>query len=335
MEKTFLKVCVTGAAGSIAYSLIPQLVSGHIYGPRTSFHLNLLDVPEKEYALKGLVFELEDSAYPQMTKVEYGSNPLLMFQDCDLVIFLGAASRQPGQERRDLLHVNAKIFKKQGKALNKVAKSDCKCLVVANPCHTNCLVLQKYCPKIPKTNFTSLSRLDHNRAVGQLAVKLGVDIEKISKLTVWGNHSYGTFPDLANSTIEGQKVTELLTLDYIQKDFIDQIQNRALEVHHQRKMPAVVSAARAIANHLRDWAFGTKYDDWISMGVISDGSYGVPEGLVFSFPVTCKNFEFKIVEGLELSDFAKSQLDIAIDEVVDEREEALDEDYDGVEIISN
>ena len=168
MDKELLKVCITGAAGNIAYSLLPLLASGHVFGPRTSLHLNLLDIPTQEYALKGISLELEDGAYSLLHKIEYGSDAKTMFQDCDLAIFLGGSSRQPGQERRDLLYVNAKIFKEQGEALNEAAKPDCKILVVANPCNTNCLILQRYCPRIPKKNFTSLSRLDHNRAQAQV-----------------------------------------------------------------------------------------------------------------------------------------------------------------------
>jgi len=168
MDNTFLKICLTGAAGNIAYSLIPQLAAGYIFGPKTFLHLSLYDLPDKEYVLKGIILELEDGAYPLLTKIEYGSDPRAMFKDCDLVIFLGGTSRQPGQEKRDLLNENARIFKEQGEALNEVAKKDCKSLVVANPCNTNCYILQRHCPTIPRKNFTALSRLDHNRAVGQV-----------------------------------------------------------------------------------------------------------------------------------------------------------------------
>jgi malate dehydrogenase len=325
MEKSLLKVTITGAAGNIAYSLLPLLASGYVFGPRTSLHLALLDVPHKEYALKGIVLELEDGAYPVVTKVEYGSDPRAMFKDCDIAIFLGGASRQPGQERRDLLSVNAKIFKEQGEALNEVAKPDCKCLVVANPCNTNCFILQKHCPKLPKKNFTSLIKLDQNRAKGQVAIKLGVEVEKVRKTAIWGNHSWLQFPDLSHAEIDGQKIDALVSEEYIQKEFVDLIQQRAGEVLSQRKKPAVMSAARAIVDHLRDWRFGTDLNDWTSMGVVSDGSYGIPEGLVCSLPVTCKDFEYTIVEGLRLNDFAKGQLQLAIDELIDEKEEAMSE----------
>jgi malate dehydrogenase len=325
MEKALLKVCVTGAAGNIAYSLLPLLASGHVFGSRTSVHLNLLDLPEKEYNLKGIILELEDGAYPQLKKVESGSDPKEMFRGCDLIIFLGGALRQPGQDRRDFFIANGNIFKAQGEALNEVANSDCKCLVIANPCNTNCLILQKYCPNLPKTSFTSLSRLDHNRAVGQLAIKLGVDVVKVKKVSIWGNHSWLTFPDLSQTEIDNTKIEEIVPQEYIQNEFISQIQERAAEVLRQRKKPPVVSAAQAIVNHLRDWIFGTEADSWVSMGVVSDGSYGIPEGLVFSVPVTCKDFEYKIVEGLSLTDFAREQIQIAIDELIDEREEVINE----------
>jgi len=222
MENKKIKVCITGAAGNIAYSLIPMIASGQMFGPRTLVHLTMLDLPNMEYALKGIAMELEDGAYPLLYAIEYGSDPKQMFAECDVVIFLGGASRQPGQERRDLLQINGKIFREQGQALNEVGKDTCKCLVVANPCNTNCYILSKNCPKIPKKNFTALCRLDHNRAqnqvripensfiyMSQVAMKLGVDPCKIKKVIVWGNHSALQYPDLTQAELDGKRVEEV------------------------------------------------------------------------------------------------------------------------------
>jgi len=325
MEKQTLKVCVTGAAGSLAYCFLPMLVTGQVFGSRTNIELTLLDLHSKEFALKGLALELEDGAFPLLKQIDYGSDPRLMFEKCHVVIFMGGASRQPGQERRDLLKVNGTIFKEQGQALNDVADPNCKCLVVANPCNTNCYILRKYAPQIPKTNFTCLNRLDHNRALNQICRKLNVDFPKIKKMTVWGNHSQHLYPDISQAEYNGRKVEEILNDEnYVQKEFIHVVQQRSAEVLYQKKNPAVLSGATAICDHLKDWYFGTPKDTWVSMGVVSDGSYGVPEGLVFSFPATCENFEYKIVSDLDLSNFGKEKIQIAVDELVDEKDEAVD-----------
>jgi len=324
MDKECIKVCVTGAAGNLAYSFLPMLVSGQVFGPRISIHLTLLDIASKEYALKGLYLELEDGAFPLLKKIEYGTDPKKMFEGCKLVLFLGGSSRKPGQERVDLLQTNGAIFKEQGQALNEVGRPDCKCLVVANPCHTNCYILRKNCPKLPNENFHALSRLDHNRALVQLSYKIGVEATKIKKMTVWGNHSVNQYPDLSHAEVNGKKVVELINDErYVTKEFISQIQQRGAEVLHQRKKSAVLSGARALVDHLRDWYFGTEDGDWVSIGVVSNGAYGVPEGLVFSFPVTCQSFGHKIVEDLTLSTFSKEQIQTAIDELVEERDEAV------------
>jgi len=302
------------------------VASGQVFGTRTKIQLSLLDLPNLEYALKGIAMELEDGAYPLLTGIEYGSDDKQMFKNCDVVIFLGGAARQPGQERRDLLMVNGKIFQGQGQALNEVAKETCKCLVVANPCNTNCLILSKNCPKIPAKNFTALSRLDHNRAQSQIANKLGCDPNEVKKIIVWGNHSSLQYPDVTHTTLSGKKVEEIINDDnYIKKDFLKLIQHRGAEVLYQRKKSSGFSAAKAIVDHMRDWMFGTESGNWVSMAVISDGSYGVPEGLVFSVPVSCKDFEYEIVKGLEMSDFSNMQIKTGIEELEDERDEASDD----------
>jgi malate dehydrogenase len=325
MQKSSIKICITGAAGNLAYSFLPMLCTGQVFGNRTTLHITLLDLAHKEYILKGIALELEDGAFPLVTKIEVGSDPKEMFRDCTMVVFMGGASRQPGQERRDLLNVNGTIFMEQGEALNEVAAADCKCLVVANPCNTNCYILQKYCPKLPKNNFTCLNRLDHNRAISQISRKLNVELGKIKKVTVWGNHSVYQYPDLSQAIIDGKTADELITdKDYAKKEFISIVQQRATYVLQQKKQSAVLSGAIAICDHIRDWFFGTPKEDWVSMGVISDGSYGVPEGLVFSFPVICDNFNYKIVEGLDLGDFGREKIKVAVDELVDEKDEVVE-----------
>lgn len=326
METNRVKICVTGAAGNIAYSLIPMIASGQIFGSRTSIHLTMLEIEGMESVLKGMAMELEDGAYPLLSSIEYGYDPKEMFKDCDVIIFLGGAARKPGQERRDLLHVNSRIFKEQGEALNEAAKQTCKCLVVANPCNTNCLILQSHCPKIPKTNFTALTRLDHNRTVNHVALKLGEELSKIKRVTVWGNHSALSYPDITQATCRGKPVEELVNDDvWVKKDFLKLIQNRGGEVLYQRKKSSGFSAAKAIVDHMKDWIYGTEQGDWISMAVLSDGSYGIPEGLVFSFPVTCKNFEYEIVKGINLSDYSKEMIQMGIDELQDEKDEAQED----------
>mmetsp|Transcript_30972 Transcript_30972/g.28168 ORF Transcript_30972/g.28168 Transcript_30972/m.28168 type:complete len:216 (+) Transcript_30972:72-719(+) len=215
MDYNHLKVCVTGAAGNIAYSFLPLLCSGEVFGPRTTLYLTMLELPEKDKVLKGMLMELEDTAYPLLKKVESGTEPKEMFKDCDIVIFLGGAARQPGQDRIELLYENVMIFKEQGIALQEVGKGTCKCLVVANPCNTNCYILRKYCTKLPAKNFSSLSRLDHNRSIGHLSQKLEVNPAKVRKMVVWGNHSTLQYPDVTFCEVDGKKVTETLPEEYI------------------------------------------------------------------------------------------------------------------------
>jgi malate dehydrogenase len=326
MDLRKLKVCVTGAAGNIAYSLLPMIASGQMFGPRTKVLLTLLDLPEFQYSLKGIIMELEDSAYPFLAGTDYGSDPKKMFKDCDIVIFLGGASRLPGQERRDLLQFNGKIFQDQGQALNEVGKKTCKCLVVANPCNTNCWILQQNCPKIPMKNFTALSRLDHNRAQSLAAIKLNVEPTKVKKMVVWGNHSSLQFPDVSFCEIGGKKFEDSINdLTYLRKEFVKTIQNRGAEVLFQRKKSSGFSAAKAIADHMKDWSNGTDEGNWISMSVISDGTYGIPKGLVFSMPVVCNNFEYEIVKDLSLNEYTKQQIEIGIEELEEEKELAVEE----------
>jgi malate dehydrogenase len=328
MERKSLKICVTGAAGQISYAFLPVLASGQVFGENVSLHITLLDIPEAFNAMDGIKMELNDGLFPCVEKIDIGSDPKMMFKDADWVICLGGKPRQPGMERKDLLEINSKIFKAQGQALNEVAKSTCKVVVVANPCNTNCLMLQKYCPKLPKKNFTCLNRLDHNRAVAAIAQKTGVQPHKVKNVIVWGNHiAYMMYPDASFTTInEAPLDTVIEDKTFLSNDFITQVQKRAGEISTLRKKSAIFSAALAIKDHIRDWYFGTQSGEWVSMGVYSDGSnYDVPEGIFFSFPTICKDGEFDIVKGLQISEMAKEKIKICVEDLVEERNEALED----------
>lgn len=327
MEKQTLKICITGAAGNIAYSFLPMLCSGQVFGDNIGLYLSLLDLPECHTALEGIKLELEDGLFPNLQTVEIGTDPTALFKDVDIAIFLGGTARQPGMDRKDLLGVNAKIFQLQGEALNEVAKVDCKVLVVANPCNTNCMILQKYCPKLPKKNFTSLNRLDQNRAIAAIAKKAGVASYKVKNIIVWGNHSDAQYPDISFGTIAGERIETVISdKEYLKNDFIKHVQKRGGEILAIRKKSAVLSGAIAVRDHMRDWYLGTKSGEWASMGVYSDGtSYNIPEGIFFSCPVTCKNGEYEIVKHLELDEIAKTKLKVCVDELLEEMNEALEE----------
>jgi malate dehydrogenase len=291
MERKTLKICLTGAAGQISYSFLPMLASGQVFGENVSLHINLLDVPEAVDALEGIKLELLDGLFPCVEKIENGSDPKIMFADIDWVFCLGGQPRQPGMDRKDLLDINSKIFIAQGQALNEVAKSTCKVVVVANPCNTNCLMLQRNCPKLPKQNFTCLNRLDHNRAVAAVAQKAGVQPSKVKNVIVWGNHiSFMMYPDTTFATVNDQQIENVIEdKNFLTTEFISQVQKRASEISTLRKKSAIFSAASAIKDHIRDWHFGTKAGEWVSMGLYSDGTnYDIPEGIFFSFPAIQK-----------------------------------------------
>jgi malate dehydrogenase len=323
-NQKIMKICVTGAAGNVGTSLIPMLASGEVFGNDVKVHLKLLDVPAHEHTLKGMQLELQDGAYPLLYGVEIGSNPRKLFRDIDLGVFIGGYARHPGMERSDLLQINGQIFKDQGVALNENAKRDVKCLVVANPANTNCAILQHYAPEIPNANFTSLSRLDQNRAVGQLSQKTGVAPDRINNVIIWGNHSNTLFPSVRYGTINGLDIREAINNDsYIDSEFIKKVQNRGNEILETKKAPATISGAKAISDHLRDWYFGIPQGQMISMGVASDGSYGVPKGLICSMPVVTRNFDYKIVKGLEITRDDANKFRKSVNELVEERDIAL------------
>ncbi|KAM3137550.1 hypothetical protein pb186bvf_010340 [Paramecium bursaria] len=312
-----MNICITGAAGQIAYSFIPLLLSGQVFKD-VKINLRLLDIPALEQALKGLEMELEDSLFQNLQSVQSGSDPSILFKDADLVIFLGGYPMKQGMERKDLLQINANIFKQQGEILNQVANKNVKCLVIANPANTNCYILSKYAPNIPKQNFTCLTRLDQNRAYAQIAKQHNVDIQKIDKIIIWGNHSTTQYPGLEGATVDGQKVL----LDQEQsKQFIHLIQNRGGAILKARNNSSVLSAAQAVKDHLSDWYFGS--NKIVSMGVISDGQYGIQQGICSSFPIKCNgNFEYNIDQTFNIDEQGKLLIDLSIKELLEEINES-------------
>lgn len=325
-----LRVLVTGAAGQIAYSLLPKIAQGEMFGPNQSVILHLLEVPQAEEAQKGVVMELEDSAYPLLESVIATSDNAVAFKDIDVAIFVGAFPRKDGMERKDLLQKNAGIFKSQASFLDRYAKKNVKVLVVGNPANTNCLILQENAKSIPKENFSALTRLDHNRAKAQLALRLGVNVSQIHNSIIWGNHSSTQYPDVNHAFVErnGNKVSirEAIANDtYLNGEFISTVQKRGAEIIKARKLSSATSAAKAICDHIREWIYGTPGEEIISMAVPSDGSYGVKEGLIFSYPVRCREGKYQIIQGLKIDEFSQKLLNLTEAELREERKLALEE----------
>lgn len=317
-----IRVCVTGAAGQIAYSLLYMIANGDVFGREQKVILTLLDIEPMMGVLDGVVMELADCAFTLLTEVIPTFDPSVAFKDVSVAFLVGAMPRRQGMERKDLLSANVKIFKVQGEALNNYAKKDVKVLVVGNPANTNALICSHYAPTIPKENFTAMTRLDQNRARAQIAQRVGTDISNVKNLIIWGNHSATQFPDVANGTVDGKSVTDVVDAAFLQSEFIETVQKRGAAVINARKMSSAMSAAKAAADHVRDWWIGTS-DTFVSMGVLSDGSYGIPKDIVFSFPVEIQNKQWKIVQGLKVDDFARGKLDITTKELLEEKEEAM------------
>jgi len=323
-----LRVLVTGSAGQIAYSLLFSIGNGDVFGKNQPITLILLDIPPMMPALEGVVLELQDCSLPLLHEVIGSSDVGVAFNQIDVAILVGAMPRREGMERKDLLKANAKIFEIQGKALDMYAKKSVKVLVVGNPANTNCLIASKCAPSIPKENFTCLTKLDQNRAVSQVAMRLGVKSTDVKKVTIWGNHSSTQYPDVSHASvnINGQDTPVLAAIkddNWIQGDFLKLIQTRGAAIIKARKLSSAMSAAKAICDHIRTWWFGTEAGDWTSMGIVSDGSYGIPEGIVYSYPVVIENKIWKIVQGLDISDFSRAKMDATAKELVDERETAM------------
>ncbi|HSO68014.1 MAG TPA: malate dehydrogenase [Arachnia sp.] len=314
-----VKIAVTGAAGQICYSLLFRIASGSLLGD-TPIELRLLEITPALKALEGVVMELQDCAFGNLVNIEIGDDPNKVFDGVNLAMLVGAMPRKAGMERGDLLSANGAIFTAQGKALNSAAADDVKVLVTGNPANTNALIAQRNAPDIPAERFNALTRLDHNRALSQLAAKLGRPVTDISHMTIWGNHSATQYPDLFNAKVDGQSAAALVNdQEWLENTFIPTVAKRGAAIIEARGLSSAASAANATVEHMRDWVLGTAEGEWVSMAVPSDGSYGVPEGLISSFPCTVKDGKYEIVQGLELNDFSRGKIDASVAELVDER----------------
>jgi len=325
-----IKVLVTGAAGQISYSLLCKIANGEVFGENQKVILHMLEIPFMETALNGVVLELQDCAFPLLAGMVATVDAKEAFTDIDVALLVGAMPRKEGMERSDLLKANAKIFESQGKCLDQYAKKSVKVLVVGNPANTNALIASKCAPSIPKENFSALTRLDHNRAQAQLALKLKektgeiVSAQDISNVIIWGNHSSTQYPDATNATFKGNSVTAILQDDkWLKSEFITTVQKRGGAIIKARKLSSAMSAAKAICDHTRDWWSGTSGDSWVSMAVNSTGnSYGIPDDLIYSFPVKCKDQKWEIVNGLTINEFSREKMDATAKELEEERESA-------------
>jgi malate dehydrogenase len=321
MSQTPVKVAVTGAAGQIGYALLFRIASGALLGPDTPIQLSLLEIPAAVKAAEGTAMELDDCACPLLAGIEISDDPNKAFDGVNIALLVGARPRTAGMERGDLLEANGGIFKPQGQALNAHAASDIKVLVVGNPANTNSLIAQQNASDIPAQRFTAMTRLDHNRAIAQLARKSGAAVRDITNVTIWGNHSATQYPDIFHAKVAGENAAEKINDQaWLESDFIPTVQKRGAAIIEARGASSAASAASAAIDHVHDWVLGTPSGDWVSMAVPSDGSYGVQEGLISSFPVTCSGGEYKIVQGLELSEFSRTRIDASVSELSEERE---------------
>ena len=318
---TSIKVAVTGAAGQIGYSLLFRIASGSMLGPDQPMELRLLEITPALKALEGVVMELDDCAFPLLSAVKIGDDPNTIFDGVNLACLVGARPRTKGMERGDLLEANGAIFKPQGRALNDHAADDVLVLVTGNPANTNALIAMRNAPDIPKERFNALTRLDHNRAIAQVAAKTGAAVTDIRHMTIWGNHSATQYPDLFNALVKGQNAAELIDDQaWLESTFLPTVQQRGAAIIEARGASSAASAANATVDHMHDWVLGTPEDDWVSMSVPSDGSYGVPEGLISSFPCRTAGRGYEIVQGLELNDFSLGKIKASVAELSDERD---------------
>lgn len=318
--KAPVRVAVTGAAGQIGYSLLFRIASGQMLGPDQPVILQLLEVTPAMKALEGVVMEIDDCAFPLSAGFVLADDANTAFKDVDYALLVGAKPRGPGMERSDLLEANGGIFKVQGQALNANASRDAKVLVVGNPANTNAHTAMLSAPDLNPRNFTAMTRLDHNRALAQLAAKTDSTVSDIKKMTIWGNHSTTQYPDITNTTVAGKAAKDLLDFDWYKDEYIPRVAKRGAEIIEARGASSAASAANGAIDHMRDWVLGTPADDWVSMGVPSDGSYGIPEGLMYSFPVTCKDGDYSIVQGLEIDEFSQAKMDATQKELEEERD---------------
>ncbi|RPI42500.1 MAG: malate dehydrogenase [Betaproteobacteria bacterium] len=315
-----LRVAVTGAAGQIGYSLLFRIASGEMLGKDQPVILQLLDITPALPALNGVVMELDDCAFPLLQSIVATDDPKVAFRDADIALLVGARPRSKGMERKDLLEANGAIFTTQGRALSEVASRDVKVLVVGNPANTNCYIAMRNAKELKPSNFTAMMRLDHNRALTQIAQKVVKPVSTVRKLTVWGNHSATQYPDLYSAEADGKKVASLIDQAWVEKEFIPTIQQRGAAIIQARGLSSAASAANAAMDHIRDWVHGTREGDWISMGIASDGNYGIPEGVIYGYPVVCKAGSYQIVKGIEVSDFSRTRMDATLKELHEERD---------------
>ena len=323
MMKPPVRVAVTGAAGQIGYALLFRIASGEMLGKDQPVILQLLEIPDEkaQKALKGVMMELDDCAFPLLHGMAAASDPMAAFKDVDIALLVGARPRGPGMERKDLLEANGKIFAPQGQALDRVASRNVKVLVVGNPANTNCLIAMKNAPSLKPQQFTGMMRLDHNRAISQVAQRLGKPVSAIRKITVWGNHSATQYPDLFQAEADGKKVWPMINdQGWLENAFIPTVQKRGAAIIDARGLSSAASAANAAIDHVRDWVAGTKEGDWVTMGVPSDGSYDIPEGVIYGFPVTLKGGAYQVVKGIEISEFSRKRLDGTLKELHEERD---------------
>lgn len=318
--KAPVRVTITGAAGNIGYALAFRIAAGNMLGPDQPVILQLLEIPPAIPALKGVVMELNDCAFPLLAGIVATDDLNTAFKDTNFALLVGAMPRGPGMERKDLLSKNGAIFGPQGKAINDHASKDVRVLVVGNPANTNCLIAQSAAPNIDPKQFTAMTRLDHNRALSQLAEKTGKHINDIKKMVIWGNHSATQYPDISKCTVGGSPAAGLVDQGWYRDTFIPKVQKRGAEIIEARGASSAASAASAAIDHMHDWALGTPGDDWVSMAIPSDGSYGVKPGIIYSFPCTCKNGQYQIVQGLTTDDFSSEKMRATEDELRQERE---------------
>ncbi len=318
--KAPVRVTVTGAAGQIGYALLFRIASGAMLGNDQPIILQLLDITPAMEALEGVRMELDDCAFPLLAGVVCTDDPNVGFKDTDYALLVGARPRGPGMERKDLLEANAAIFSVQGKALNDHASRNVKVLVVGNPANTNSLIAQRNAPDLDPRNFTAMTRLDHNRAMTQMAQKTGTTVNDVTNMTIWGNHSATQYPDLFNAKVNGKAAIDLVDQAWYENDFIPTVQQRGAAIIKARGASSAASAANAAIDHMRSWALGTEGNDWVSMGVYSDGSYGITEGLIYSFPCRCKDGDWEIVQGVEVGEFSRAKMDATAQELTEERD---------------
>ena len=315
-----VRVTVTGAAGQISYSLLFRIAAGEMLGPNQPVILQMLEITPALEALKGVAMELDDCAFPLLAGMICTDDAAVAFKDSDYALLVGARPRGPGMERKDLLEANAAIFSAQGKALNDNASKEIKVLVVGNPANTNSLIAQRNAPDINPRQFTAMTRLDHNRAMSQIADKTGSTINDVTQMTIWGNHSATQYPDLHEAKVKGQPAIDMVDQAWYESDFIPTVQQRGAAIISARGASSAASAANAAIAHMRSWALGTTEGDWVSMGVYSDGSYGITEGLIYSFPCTCAGGDWTIVQGLEINDFSRAKMTATEQELTEERD---------------